>query len=261
VLSSVIAAPQPAAGFEWIESSREVGRALQCRSVAAPHLFTAAHLQLRGDPGEWEAAAATLGRGSSALRLIKQVHGADVAIVRREDSSTWLVPEADIILSEDPRFVIGVRAADCAPILLADRRRQVVAAVHAGWRGTAQSAVQKAVAALTREFGSSPEDLVAAIGPCLGVCCGEVGDDVVEAFRDAGHGEPALDCWFSRGPAARWHLHLARANRDQLIEAGLRAADVHSAGLCTRSFPHVFHSHRADGAKAGRMAALIRAPG
>jgi hypothetical protein len=117
------------------------------------------------------------------------------------------------------------------------------------------------VAALTREFGSSPDDLVAAIGPCLGVCCGEVGDDVFEAFREAGHGEAALEGWFSRGPGERRQLHLARANRDQLIDAGLLPGNVHSAGLCTRSFPHVFHSHRADGPKAGRMAALIRAGG
>jgi hypothetical protein len=263
VLSTSTAAPHPAVGFEWVEPSRDVGPALQCSALAAvaPHLFTAARLRLRGDAAEWEAAAAALGRDSSALRLIKQVHRADVAVVRRLDASGWHMPAADIILSENPQLVVGVRAADCAPVLLADRRRQVVAAVHAGWRGTAQSAVQKAVAALTAEFGSMPADLVAAIGPCLGVCCGEVGEEVVEAFREAGHGERVLDRWFSRGPGERWHLHLARANRDQLVEAGLRAADVHSAGLCTRSFPHALHSHRADGEKAGRMAALIRAPG
>ena len=73
---------------------------------------------------------------------------------------------------------------------------------------------------MTREFGSEPRDLVAAIGPCLGVCCGEVGEEVVEAFRQAGHPDDAIDRWFSIGPGGRLHLHLARANRDQLVAAG-----------------------------------------
>ena len=114
---------------------------------------------------------------------------------------------------------------------------------------------------MTREFGSDPRDLVAAIGPCLGVCCGEVGEEVVEAFRQARHPGDAIERWFSIGPAARFHLHLARANRDQLVAAGLRPDNIHVAGLCTRSYPEVFHSYRAAGANAGRMAAAIRAGG
>jgi hypothetical protein len=263
MLSTLFAAPEPSVPFEWIEPSPEVGPALQCRPLAAvaPHLFTGAHLQLRGNAAEWEAAARALGRNSSALRLVRQVHRAGVVVVRGGEADAWTTPEADIILSDSPGTIAGIRAADCAPILLADSRGGAVAGVHAGWRGTAQRAASTAVAALTREFGSRPGDLVAAIGPCLGVCCAEVGEDVLEAFREAGHEKRILERWFSRGPGERWQLHLARANRDQLTGAGLLPGNVHSAGLCTRSFPHVFHSHRADGPKAGRMAALIRLAG
>jgi YfiH family protein len=204
--------------------------------------------------------AGALGSCSSAIRLVKQVHRAEVAVARRHSDFEWATPEADIILSDDPGVLIAVRVADCAPILIADPKRRAVAAVHAGWRGTVQGAASAGIAAMEREFGSDPKDLVAAIGPCLDVCCGEVGDEVVEAFRQAGHGEPALDRWFSLGPGGRFHLHLARANRDQLEGAGLRAANIHAAELCTRSFPDVFHSYRAAGANAGRMAALIRCP-
>jgi YfiH family protein len=259
MLRTFIAEPQPTVGFAWTQASEFVGPALECRPLGAVarHLFTAHHLTLRGDPADWQAVAAALGADAAAIRLVKQVHRVGVAVVRREDAKRD-PPEADIIVSDDPDAIVAVRVADCAPILLADPRRRAVGAVHAGWRGTVQSAAREGVAAMSREFGSEPEDVVAAIGPCLDVCCGEVGEEVVEAFRQAGHGEAALDRWFSTGPGGRFHLRLARANRDQLAAAGLRAENIHVAGLCTRSYPDVFHSYRAAGANAGRMAALIR---
>ncbi|MEO7274580.1 MAG: peptidoglycan editing factor PgeF [Vicinamibacterales bacterium] len=255
--------PQPAAGFAWTQPNTGVGSVLQCEPLArhARHLFTSHDLELRGDAAEWQALGQVLGVPGPHIRLVRQVHRADVAIVRRGDPTAWVTPEADAIVTDDPEVAIGVRIADCAPILLADRTRPVVGAVHAGWRGTVLRAVQAGVAAMTREFGSHPADLVAAVGPCLDVCCGEVGDEVVEAFRAAGHAAPAIDRWFSIGPGGRFHLHLARANRDQLEAAGLPPEHIHVAGLCTRSDPEVFHSYRAAGPNAGRMAAVIRAQG
>ena len=252
--------PQPSAPFTWIQPSSSVGPALACAPLGAVagHLFTAGHLQLRGDVDEWEAAAGALSARRSNLRLVTQVHRADVAVARCGDTAAWGTPEADVIVSDAPDVVIGVRVADCAPILIADPKRRAVGAVHAGWRGTARRAASAGVAALSREFGSDPADLVAAIGPCLGVCCGEIGGEVVEAFREAAHDERSVERWFSMGPGGRFHLHLAEANRDQLESAGLRPGNIHMAGLCTRSFPDIFHSYRAAGANAGRMAALIR---
>jgi YfiH family protein len=260
MLKTFIAAPQPTAGFAWTQPAAAVGPALQCGPLAAiaRHLFTARHLELRSDPAEWQAAAAALGSNAEAIRLVRQVHGAAVAVAGPEPAPEWITPEADIIVSGHPQVVIAVRVADCTPILLADSKRLAVGAVHAGWRGTLRGAAQTGVAALRREFGSEPADLLAAVGPCLGVCCGEVGDEVVQAFRLAGHGERSLDRWFSMGPGGRWHLNLARANLDQLLDAGLRPASIYTAGLCTRSFPAIFHSYRAAGVHAGRMAALIR---
>ena len=252
--------PQPAAGFTWTHANAGVGAALQCDPLArhARHLFTSHDLELRGDAAEWQAIGEAWGVQPSQIRLVKQVHRADVAIVRRGDLRVWGMPEADAIVTDDPEVAIAVRIADCAPILLADRTRPVVAAVHAGWRGTVQRAALAGVDAMRREFGSRPADLVAAVGPCLDVCCGEVGDEVVEAFRHAGHDGAGLDRWFSVGPGGRFHLHLARANRDQLEAAGLLPEHIHVSRLCTRSYPEVFHSYRAAGPNAGRMAALIR---
>lgn len=227
--------------------------------AVAPHLFTAADVRLRDDEAEWAAVAAALAVGPASVRLVSQVHGAAVAVVRRGGPVPAARVEADIVVSDDPGTVIAVRVADCTPILIADRRQPAVAAVHAGWRGTVRGAAGAGVAALTREFGSDPADLVAAIGPCLGACCAEVGPEVVDAFREAGHSGGALSRWFTSGPTPRPYLDLWTANRDQLQAAGVAADRISVAGLCTRSHPTIFHSYRADGATAGRMAAAIRA--
>jgi YfiH family protein len=224
----------------------------------APHLFTVGNLQLRDDETEWKAVAGMLDVAPSRLFLIRQVHGASVAVRRSKDTSDWPTPEADIIVSDDPSAAVAVRVADCAPILIADAATGVVGAVHAGWRGTVQYAAPAGVRAMAREFGSRPSDLVAAVGPCLGPCCGEVGEEVVAAFRDAGHSESALARWFSAGPRGRPMFGLWQANLDQLIDAGVPREHVYVAELCTKTHAPFMHSYRASGAAAGRMAGAIR---
>ena len=250
--------PKPSGGFDWAQAS--FGAVLRCGPLLhiADHLFTAGDLQLRGDPDEWRRVADALGVTSERLLLARQVHGTAAAVARRGCSSAWQPPEADVLATDDVSAAVGVRVADCAPVLLADRRIRAVAAAHAGWRGTALGAVRAAVEALTKEFGSHPGDLVAAVGPCLGPCCGEVGVEVVQAFRAAGHAEAAIARWFSAGPSGRPHVNLWRANADQLESAGLRPEHIHVARLCTRTYAGVFHSHRAAGDQAGRMVGAIR---
>jgi YfiH family protein len=227
----------------------------------APHVFTSRDVRLVEDAGEWASVADLMGVRPDRLRLIKQVHGADVAIARAGDTASWERPEADIIISDDPTVAIGVRVADCAPILIADRTRGVVAAAHAGWRGTVQSVARRAVDALRETFGSRPQDLVAAIGPCLGQCCGEVGPEVIEEFRRAGHSRRSLDTWFAPGRGDRLLLDLPGANVDQLIAAGIPLERISSANVCTKTYASLLHSYRADGNAAGRMAGMIRARG
>ncbi len=250
--------PQPNDGFEWTQAPW--GAVVRCRPLraVADHFFTTRDLSLHPDDPAWASVARELGVETGRLLLVRQVHRADVAVARAGRESTWLRPEADVIVSDDPASAIGVRVADCAPILLADCRRCAVGAAHAGWRGTVQRAATAAVRAMQETFGSAPADLVAAIGPCLGRCCGEVGPEVVQAFREAGHGEDALRRWFETGPSGRPHLDLARANREQLEEAGVGAAQIYVAGLCTKSHAEVLHSYRTDKENAGRMVAVIR---
>jgi YfiH family protein len=250
--------PQPSRAFEWTQAPW--GATLECEPLAriAPHLFTIGNLQLRDDQKEWQAVASRMGVERDRLLLIKQVHGAEVAVVCRGASNPWTPLAADAIVTDDPDVAIAVRVADCAPILIADTRQPVVAAVHAGWRGTVASIARHAVASLASEFGSRPSDLVAAIGPCLGMCCGEVGDEVVDAFRTAHHAERDVDRWFKPGPRGRRHIDLWQSNADQLRMSGLRLENVHLAALCTRTHAEVMHSYRAKGTAAGRMVGVIR---
>jgi YfiH family protein len=150
--------------------------------------------------------------------------------------------------------------------LIADRARGVVAAVHAGWRGTAARVAVAAVDALAREFGSQPSDLVAAIGPSIGPCCYEVGSELVDAFAAAGHERSLIDRWFlapapPRGSRERPNLRLdvAGANRDQLLLAGVPEEQIHLSGLCTAMHLDLLTSYRAEKEKAGRIVGAIRA--
>jgi YfiH family protein len=251
--------PQPNDGFVWTQAPW--GPVLRCEPLLeiADHFFTAASVELRQNDREWDAVAALAGVPRRQLRLLHQVHGRTVAVSRDATTTSWTPPHADGVVSDDPSAAFGVRVADCAPILIGDRRSGAVAAVHAGWRSTMQRIGTEAVGAMAREFQSDPRDLVAAIGPCLGRCCGEMGEEVVHAFREAGHDDATIARWFVREDGRRPHFDLWRANVEQLEGAGIPAGSIHVAGLCTRTYPETFHSYRMHGSEAGRMVGVIRA--
>ncbi len=253
--------PQPTDGFVWVQEPW--GRALRCSSLPAPHLFTSRDVELRDDPSEWDAVAASLGVPRARLLLIRQVHGTGVAVVQRGQSTAGSAvghrPEADIIISDDPAVAIGVRVADCVPLLAFDTRTGAVGAAHAGWRGTAAGAAYRAVSALQEHFGSDPRDLIVAIGPALGPCCAEVGGDVVDAFRTAGTDDQSMARWFAQaGTDGKAIVDLWRANREQVERAGVRPDAVFVAELCTKTHGERFHSYRAHRERAGRLLAAIR---
>ena len=171
------------------------------------------------------------------ITTVRQVHSNVVVDARSVDAST----QADALISDLPGTIIGVRTADCVPILIADERLRAVAAVHAGWRGTAQLIAVAAVRELITHFGARLADLHAAIGPAIGLCCYEVGSEVARQFG-----------YDDSGPT---HLDLAGINEQQLRVAGVR--DVWRADECTFCGAERFYSYRREKEQAGRMRSFI----
>jgi hypothetical protein len=253
--------PDVPAGFHWTVESW--GAALRCGPLeaAAPHLFTTRQLEL-SSPSDVSRMADAV--GARDVVMLTQVHGRGVVIVTEGDSLPTGRPEGDVLVSSAPGVAIAVRAADCVPLLLADPRTGVVAAVHAGWRGTAARAAVAAVETMSAGFGADARDLIVAIGPSIGSCCYDVGPELVDAFATAGHERYLIDRWFLAPPPPRgsrerptMRLDVSGANRDQLILAGVREENIHVAGLCTAMHLDVLTSYRAEKEKAGRIAGVI----
>jgi len=192
--------------------------------------------------------ARAAGLPAEALVLADQVHGTRVVRGRPGE-----VSEADALWTDAADTWVGIRTADCVPILLASADGLRVAAVHSGWRGTAGRIVEAAVATLARE-GAGPATLRAAIGPCIGVCCYEVGEALGSRFTDAF----GADVVRRDGP--RPHLDLRLAVRNTLEQAGVAAAHIEDVPGCNSCDARRFFSHRRDRGGTGRHLAFI-APG
>jgi hypothetical protein len=255
------------------------GPALVCGALRsfADHLFTTREWALgsraAATDADWEPVAASLGVDRAHLVRVHQVHGNTVLTARllvprpgegKPDTpparaGAPVRPDADIIVSNDPSRAVAIQTADCVPLLIADRVIGAVAAAHAGWRGLAAGVPGAAVAALAREFGSRPADLVAAIGPCISSPSYEVGDDVWERFSATGFSDAERARWFDESASERHRQFDGwQAACDQLEAAGVPAGQIHLAALCTATYPDLFCSYRRDGKGAGRMAAAIR---
>jgi YfiH family protein len=272
--------PQPNDSFRWAQVAARPALACGALEPIAHHLFTTREWELgSGLPGSddrgWRQVADALG---VELVRAQQVHGTAVVVRRAGDAPFPTLPHADIVVSNDPSVAIAVQAADCVPILIADRRTGVVAAAHAGWRGLAAGVPRIAIEALTREFGSRPADLVAAAGPSISACCYEVGADVRGRFEDGGWSGSKIAGWFFAQPqptignpsmagvrseprSGHWYFDSGRAACDQLESAGVPRNQIYGAALCTASHPGALCSYRRDGTGAGRLAAAIRPRG
>ena len=212
----------------------------------------------RGTGASWPRA---FGARAERLVTVTQVHGTDFLVIDtpNPDYSHFLKLECDGLITNQPGVMIGVCVADCVPILLLDPKKKVVAALHAGWKGTAGEIGRKGVEALVNMFGSSPGDILAAIGPAIGRCCYEVDAPVTEAFRKNGAG---LECFDQEARARRnGGLTWRRPITANCWQPGLPETNIETTPLCVSCEHDLFFSYRRDGGETGRQMGFIKLKG
>jgi YfiH family protein len=222
--------------------------------------------------------AAVLGASAFPLIAAQQFHS-DVVHVISGPHAPPRPPHADALITQTPGVLLAVQSADCVPILFADTRRRVIAAIHAGWRGTLARIAQKVLGKMRMEFGTRAVDVIAAIGPSIGPCCYEVGPEVAQSFAAQ---FPAAKNWFTgpfdrlssgedpnplpwlnmmppghQPPPPRVQLDLRAANRWQLIDAGVAPSRISVSPLCTSCRTDLLFSYRREGRATGRQMSAI----
>jgi polyphenol oxidase len=226
-------------------------------------------------------AEAVTGNRATPLATVRQIHSS--LVVTGGPVPVCTDPgrppgKGDGLMTDEPGVLLAIQTADCIPVLVADRRRRAVAAFHAGWRGTVKRIVENGIGRMRMEFGSRPEDLLAAIGPGNLVCCYQVGEDVLsefesqfsygaELFREVYDSDPVrtkypLLFMTQRAPGHSpighsLHVDLVEANRRQLLSAGLTPGAIQVVGACTHCHPELFFSHRGSRGRCGRMLSVI----
>lgn len=189
-----------------------------------------------------------LGISPDRIWLPHQVHGTRVLSV---DSAMEAGQEADAVITAERRLLVGVSTADCVPVILYDPKKQVIGAVHAGWRGTIGRIAEKAVAKMQDVYGCEPTDILAAIGPSISPEAFEVGDEVSDRFAEDGY----ADCVVSG--FAKPHVNLWAVNVRQLLAAGLRRENVDCSPVCTYGNSDILFSARKLGIRSGRIISAI----
>jgi YfiH family protein len=215
---------------------------------------------------------AALGASGLPLIALKQFHS---DVVHSFDTAPTDPCRGDATITDRPNLLLAVQTADCVPILLVDPKKRAVAAIHAGWRGTLARIAAKTIGKMQMHFGTNPPDLLAAIGPSIGPCCYEVGTEVatqfLSQFADAPDyfdefrtgDEPNPIQWLNMMPPGHQPppkgvlLDLPKANRSQLLAAGLRPRNIHTIDLCTACRPDLLFSYRKEGSASGRLMSVI----
>lgn len=195
--------------------------------------------------------------GDYRLTTVWQVHGDAVKIVRNEEDIKNTEERGDALASDLQSILIGVKTADCVPVLIGDAKTGAFAAIHAGWRGTVESIVVKTVEKMRENFGTSARDLICAIGPAATCQNYEVGTEVINAF---GEKFPGCGKFFTETRPGHALIDLHSANREQLLNSGAHEENIFTAPLCTIERTDLFFSYRKEKnlyGKTGRLLSVI----
>jgi len=187
--------------------------------------------------------------------LANQTHSDNIVIIDRQKTQGWereedAIESCDALITNLPDVVLCVLTADCVPILLYDPQTEVIATVHAGWRGSASKIVQKTVEKMQHTFGTKPKNILASIAPAIGQCCYEVNEDVIENFKAYPHA-------YSETKTNKYMLDLANINHTQLLDAGLTSSHIEMSHVCTACEVENYFSYRKEQGCSGRFVSFI----
>lgn len=220
-------------------------------------------------------AEAVTGSADTPLVLVRQFHSNVLVTASASNASPC---KGDGLMTNQAGSLIGIQTADCIPVIVADRKHRVVAAIHAGWRGTVKRIVENGLGRMRLTYNSQPEDLIAAIGPGIGACCYAIGDEVQTEFEsqfsyasdlfrevydtDSVRTKYPMLFLTQRAPGhspigPNLHVDLIEANRRQLMAAGVEPENIQIVGGCTHCQPDLFFSHRGSKGHCGRMLSVI----
>ena len=209
--------------------------------------------------------AGTVGRDEALpypILQMKQVHDVKVAVVDRGEISPAELDGYDAMITNLPGIAIGVRTADCIPVLLYDPVKKAAAAIHSGWRGTVSKIISKTVAKMQTIYASQPSDLLAVIGPGICMDCFQVGEDVALKFKEAGFDINSV--WAFQGPKTGngmeggHHIDLKQACRQTLLESGLKSENIQISDFCTYEDNNLLYSARKESIECGRNITYIK---
>ena len=209
---------------------------------------------------------------------LRQIHSGIVHIIKSKDRVSRIGLQGDGIITTHRNVLLAIQVADCVPVLVVDPTRRAVGAFHAGWRGTVKRIVERGVGSMRAVFGSRPEDLRGAIGPCIHACCYAVGHEVIDEFRSQFvYADQLFSEVYDRDPVKekypllfltarapghstigpQTHLDLVLANRLQLMDAGIPEERIWSAPECTSCRTDLLFSHRGEAGYTGRMMGAV----
>lgn len=182
---------------------------------------------------------------SDKLIYLSQVHGNDFYLVDDNNFEQIKGKAGDALITKEKGIAIGVFTADCVPILLVDKKENIISAIHAGWKGTDLKIVSKVLEYMQKNMGSKPENILVAIGPSIGQCCFEVNNDVAEKFK------------YKTMLKDRWHVDLVQENISQITNFGIDKDNIDTSKLCTCCEEELLFSYRRDNNASGRLGAFI----
>jgi polyphenol oxidase len=200
-----------------------------------------------------------IGAEGALIVTARQTHSTDRCVIKSVEQARGFRDECDALITRLPGVLLGIQTADCLPVLIADTESQAVAAIHAGWRGTAGRITERTVADLMLQHGLNPRTAIAALGPVACAACYEVGEDVIERFKsEFRYWRDLLVNFRDDGKA---YLDVRAANRQQLLFCGFSEDSIYVSDYCTMHQNELFFSHRREGrtsaSGAGRLLSVI----